>query len=117
MSRIRVLEARRLRLLARCDLERAQLAERIAEFKDSPLSLAAAELLSGSGEGRMLPLARPLLWAAALAGLFLLRRPRQVLTLLAWARTAVTLSARAGLILRLLGQLRSQRGARDPAKP
>ena len=71
----------------------------------------------GAGDGKGLPLARPLTWAAALAGLVLLRRPRQVLTLLMWARAAASLGSRATLILRLLGQLRGARGDAARARP
>jgi len=109
MSRLSDLQARRRRLLARCELQRAELSERLGEFKDSPLTRVAGEMF-GVGDGKGLPLARPLTWAAALAGLVLLRRPRQVLTLLMWARAAASLGSRATLILRLLGQLRGARG-------
>ena len=116
MSRMSDLRARRRRLLKRCELQRADLAQRLGEFKDSPLTRVAAEMFGAEG-GKGLPLARPLTWAAALAGLLLLRRPRQVLTLLMWARSAASLGARAGLILRLLGQLRSGRGDAAPSRP
>jgi hypothetical protein len=109
MSRLSDLQARRRRLLLRCEVQRADLSRRLGEFKDSPLTRVAGEMF-GAGDGKGLPLARPLTWAAALAGVLLLRRPRQVLTLLMWARSAASLGARAGLILRMLGQLRSARG-------
>ena len=105
MSRIADLEARRRLLLAQCDLQRLEIAQRLGEFKDSPLTRVASEMFGRGGRG--LPLARPLTWAAALAGLLLLRRPRQVLSLLLWARSAATLGSRASVILRLLGQFRS----------
>lgn len=108
MSRITALEARRRELLARCDQQRVDLAQRLEEFKDNPLARVAGEIF-GAGSGKGLPLARPLTWAAALAGLLLLRRPRQVLTLLMWARSAATLGSRAAFVLRLLGQLRAAR--------
>lgn len=114
MSRITDLEARRRRLLARCELQRVELAQRLEEFTDNPLARVAREVF-GAGSGRGLPLARPLTWAAALAGLLLLRRPRQVLTLLMWARSAATLGSRAAFVLRLLGQLRHARTAQQPA--
>jgi hypothetical protein len=117
MSRLSDLQARRRRLLARCELQRAELSERLGEFKDSPLTRVAGEMF-GAGDGKGLPpLGRPLTWAAALAGLVLLRRPRQVLTLLMWARAAASLGSRATLILRLLGQLRGARGDAAQARP
>lgn len=110
MSRLEELKARRHLLLRECEVQRNELSERIGELKASPLSRAAAELLSRGGDG--LPLLRPLTWAAALAGLLLLRRPRQVLMLLGWARTAVTFGSRAAMALRLIEQLRSRRRER-----
>ncbi len=64
----------------------------------------------GSARGRRggaAPLRHPLAWAVAIAGLLLLRRPRQILTLLGMARSAVALAAKASVALRLFGQLRS----------
>lgn len=106
MSRLTDLEMRRRLLVAECELERIELAARVGELKDSPLSRAAGELLAGGGRG--LPLVRPLTWAAALAGLLLLRRPRQVLTLLGWARTALSFGTRAAFVLKLIDQLRTR---------
>jgi hypothetical protein len=113
VSRLEELQARRRLLLLECEVQRSELSERIGELKASPLSRAAGELLSRGGDG--LPLLKPLTWAAALAGLLLLRRPRQVLTLLGWARTAVTFGSRAAMALRLIEQLRSRR--RERAEP
>ena len=110
MSRLEELKVRRRVLLRECAVQRSELGERIGELKASPLSRAAGELLSGGGEG--LPLLRPLTWAAALAGLLLLRRPRQVLTLLSMARTAVSFGSRAAMALKLIEQLRSRRRER-----
>jgi uncharacterized membrane protein YqjE len=116
VSRMRTLEARRRQLIARCEVEREELGERIEQLKESPLSRAAGELFAAPREGAVAALARPLTWAVALAGLLLLRRPRQILTLLGWARTALAFGSRAALALRLLEQLRTaKRGARDRA--
>jgi hypothetical protein len=114
VSRIEELELRRRLLLAQCDLQRLDIAQRLGQFKDSPLTRVAGEMFGSGGKG--LPLARPLTWAAALAGLLLLRRPRQVLTLLMWARSAATLGSRATLILKLLGQLRTRRAEPEAAR-
>ena len=111
MSRLEYLQARRQVLLRDCAAQRDELGERLGELQSSPLSRAAEGLLSRGGEG--LPLLKPLTWAAALAGLFLLRRPRQVLALLAMARTAVSFGSRAAMALRLIEQLRSRRRERD----
>lgn len=116
MNRLTELKARRRLLLRQCEVQRVELGERLGELRQSPLSRAARELLTREGDGSALPLLRPLTWAAALAGLLLLRRPRQVLMLLGWARTAVSVGSRAALALRMLEQLRSRRREREAAK-
>jgi hypothetical protein len=115
--RLTELRARQRLLLTQCALERAQLGERLGELKASPLARAAAEMLVPGGEGRALPLLRPLTWAAALAGLLLLRRPRQVLMLLGYARTAISFGSRAALALRLLDQFRARSRERGDSGP
>jgi hypothetical protein len=111
VSRLEELQKRREVLIRECAVQRGELGERIGELRASPLSRAATELLSRGGEG--LPLLKPLSWAAALAGLFLLRRPAQVLTILSMARTAVAFGSRAAMALKLIDQLRSRRGERN----
>lgn len=99
MSRLRQLEARRRALLERCDEQREELAERLAQ-------LNPGTVLQGSGIGQ---LRHPLAWAGALAGMLLLRRTREVLTFILWARTAVGLASRVANLLRLLTQPRATR--------
>jgi hypothetical protein len=111
VSRLSELRARRRRLLSECERQRNELSARFSELQAGPLTRAASELFARGPDGQG-TLLRPLTWAAALAGLLLLRRPRQVMTLLAWVRTAVSLASRASLALRLLGQLRSLGGGR-----
>ncbi|MBS0376960.1 MAG: hypothetical protein JSS29_00630 [Proteobacteria bacterium] len=113
MSRMEELEARRARLIADCERQRAGLSEQFGELRQSPLSRAAGELFTG---GFGVPLLRPITWAAALAGLLLLRRPRQVLTLLTYARTALAFGSRAMVALKLIDQFRSRR-RREPEAP
>jgi hypothetical protein len=115
VSRLEELQARRRALLRECEVQRGELSERIGELKASPLSRAASELFSRGGDG--LPLMKPLTWAAALAGLLLLRRPRQVLTLLGWARTAMSFGSRAAMALKLIEQLRARRRERGSTAP
>jgi hypothetical protein len=112
-----VLQMRRALLIAQCELQRVELAERVGELRQSPLSRAAAELLARPTDERGVLLARPLTWAVALAGLLLLRRPRQILTLLGWARTAVGFGSRAAIILRLLEGLRPRHREEGKLKP
>ncbi|HET7758229.1 MAG TPA: hypothetical protein VFK87_13315 [Steroidobacteraceae bacterium] len=105
MSRLRELEARRRVLLERCQRQRAELAERVAGLR--------AGVFFGA---RALPrLRQPLAWAAALAGLMLLGRAREALTLVVWVRTALSLASRATQLLRTIAQLRESRAAR-PAR-
>jgi hypothetical protein len=102
VSRLRDLEARRRLLIELCERQRAELAERIGRF-------GAGGLLGA----RILPRVRqPLAWAAALAGLMLLGRAREALTLVVWIRTALSLAARAARLLRVIARLRTARAAR-----
>jgi hypothetical protein len=111
VSRLTELRARRRRLLAECAQQRNALSSRFSELQAGPLTRAASELFARGPDGAG-TLLRPLTWAAALVGLLLLRRPRQVLSVLGWARAAVSFGSRAALLLRFLGQLRSLRDAR-----
>ncbi len=115
MSRLHELEARRHHLLAQCERQRADLAARVDELKDSPVARAVGGVLSGT-PGRGVSLVRPLAWTAALAGVLLLRRPRQLLMLLELTRTAIAVGSRAAVVLRILDHLRGRRG-RGSAKP
>jgi hypothetical protein len=116
VSRLPDLEARRRRLLAQCERQRAELAARVDDFKTGPLGRAVGGVLLRT-PGAGVSLVRPLAWVAALAGLLLLRRPRQLLMLLELARTAVSFGSRAAVLLKILDQLRSRRSARQSAKP
>ena len=106
MSRLAELRARRRRLLNECERQRNELSARFSELQSGSLTQAASELFARGPEGQG-TLLRPLTWALALAGLLFLRRPRQVMTVLAWVRTAVSLASRASVALRVVGQLRS----------
>jgi hypothetical protein len=97
MSRLKLLEARRRALLARCDAQREELAARLAQ-------LNPGTVLQGSPLGQ---LRHPLAWGAALAAMLLLRRTREVVTFILWTRTALTLAARAVSLVRVLTQPRA----------
>lgn len=112
MSHLGELEARRRRLMARCDVQRADLAARIAQLEAHPLGRVARALVR-PGELGGLALARPLTLVAALAGLFVFGRPRRLLRALRWSRRALLFGSRAALVLRLLEQWRA-RGASKP---
>jgi len=87
-------------LLARCEAQRAELAQRMAQLhgQSRPAALAAA-----AGAGR-----HPLAWIAVLGCLMLLGRTREVLKLLVWARVALTVAARSAQLLRLVRGLRER---------
>jgi hypothetical protein len=106
VSRLRELEERRSVLLERCERQRAELAERVT-------ALQAGGFLGAHALPR---LRQPLAWAAALAGLMLLGRAREALTLVVWVRTALSLASRATQLLRVIAQLRESRAART-ARP
>ncbi|MGH8131872.1 MAG: hypothetical protein ACRETP_01355, partial [Steroidobacteraceae bacterium] len=55
------------------------------------------------------PARHPLAWMAALAGLMLLGRTRDVLTLLAWLRTVLSVAAGAARVVRLITRGRAPR--------
>jgi hypothetical protein len=106
MSRLKQLEARRHVLLARCDEQRDELAVRLKE-------LDPVTVLRGAGAGGALAgLRHPLAWAAALAGLLLIGRTRQVLTFILWVRAALGVAGRAAHLVRTLMQLRAPRAGR-----
>ncbi|TLY98411.1 MAG: hypothetical protein E6K38_01670 [Gammaproteobacteria bacterium] len=99
MSRLTELRARRADLLTRCAAQRADLARRIAELRPGaagggPEGAQAAE----RGGAR-----HPLGWIAVLAGLMLVTRAREVLSLLVFIRSAGELAVRTVQVLRLFG--------------
>lgn len=105
MNRMPELVARRRALLARCEAQRIDLAQR----------LAALHGAAGPGAYALGDAARrarhPLAWVAALAGLTALGRTRDVLTLLVWIRGALSIASRAAQVLGLISQLRARRSA------
>jgi hypothetical protein len=109
MSRLKQLEARRRVLIARCEAQRAQLGARLAAL--DPLALLRG---TGAAPGAA-RLRHPLAWAAALAALLLLGRTRELLTLVLWVRSALSLAGRAAHLVRLITQLRASRAARAAA--
>jgi hypothetical protein len=114
VTRLAELEARRRTLLARCEAQRAELAQRLMQLhhRSRPATLAA-----GGGDFGDLaqPGRHPLAWIAALGALMLLGRTREVLKLLVWARAALSVASRAAQVLRLIRDLRARRaGSRAP---
>ncbi len=107
MSRLTELEMRRAALLARCETQRVELAQRVAALHAGGAGLGA---LAGGGSGRAAR--HPLAWIAALAGMALMGRTRDVLTVLALVRTALTVGARLAQLLGLISTVRGRRSAR-----
>jgi len=108
MSRLKELEARRRRLLRRCDQQRDELAARLAQLTPAVVLRGAADA-AGIGQIR-----HPLAWAAALAGMLFFGRTREVVTFVLWVRSAVSLAARAARLARLVGQLRAPHAPHGP---
>jgi len=106
VNRMTELYVRRRVLIERCAAQRVEIAERVAELDGGPLrwALSGAAAAAAARGGR-----HPLAWIAALAGLVLLRRPRQALTLLAWTRTALTVLSRVTQVMGVLAALRRAR--------
>jgi hypothetical protein len=109
MTRTADLEARRRALLARCEAQRAELAHRIAQLQQASPRSAVTGATSASLHHPLRSGLHPLAWVVALGGLALLGSTREVLTLLAWARTALSLARRAAQLVRLVGHLRTPR--------
>jgi hypothetical protein len=107
MSRMAELEARRRLLLERCAVQRADMALRVGALKEEPLVRLVAGALGKPGNAGTAPLKHPLTWVVALLGLLLLRRPREILTVLGLARSALALAGKASVALGLVSQLRS----------
>jgi len=117
VTRLAELEARRQTLLARCEAQRAELAQRMMQLhrRSRPATLAAGAADGGIG-AEMEPGRHPLAWIAALGALMLLGRTREVLKLLVWVRAALSVASRAAQILRLIRDLRARRaGGRAPS--
>ena len=106
MRRAAELEARRRALLARCDVQRAELAARVAELRQGPFRwsrpLAAAVQIAGAAPA----VRHPLAWVTAVASLMLLGRTREVLAFVVWARSLLALLSRATAVVSLIGSLR-----------
>jgi hypothetical protein len=112
MSRRADLEARRRTLLARCDVQRAELTRQLTELRAADVfgfaPFGAPRARPGDNAAR-----HPLAWVIAIGGLLLLGRTREVVKLLVWARTVLAVASRVTQVVRLIA---SWRAARPPAK-
>jgi hypothetical protein len=99
MSRLMELEARRLRLLHRCEEQRVELSDQIAQLRARDL-LAAWTRRSATGSGK-----NALPWIAGAVGLLWMLRRRSLLSGVGWLTGLVALASRATTILRVVAQL------------
>ena len=115
MSRRVELEARRRALLARCDVQRAELTRQFAQLRSAGLlglpPLGASGPRAGGDAAH-----HPLAWVLAIGGILLLGRSREVLKILVWARTALALASRVAQVVRLVASLRAARPSRARSK-
>jgi len=95
------LQERRRALLARCAQQRVEFRERLAVLRPQRPRAAGA---AGQHVAR-----HPLAWIAVLGAVMLMRRTREVLSLLVFIRSAVGLVTRAAQLLRLIGHARASR--------
>jgi hypothetical protein len=100
-SRIDALEAKRQRLLNKCEEQRLELAFRVAQIKPAA-QLTAWTRRSGAGVGKS-----PFTWLAGAVGLLLMLRRRRLASSVGWVTGLVALASRATTILRVLAQLRA----------
>jgi hypothetical protein len=99
VKNLKELEARRRALLERCDAQRAELGARLAQLAPS---------------GVRGVLRNPLTWIAAVAGMLLLGRTREVLTFTLWLRSALSIAGRAATLVRLVSQRRGRSASEGP---
>jgi hypothetical protein len=101
MRRLHELEARRLRLIARCEQQRLELAYRVSEL--SP----AAQLAQWTRRAPSSAASHPLAWLVSLGTLLVMLRERRLVGWIGKVSAGVALLSRATAIVRLLRQLRS----------
>lgn len=109
MTRMVELRTRRHVLLARCAAQRLDLAQRVAQLRAGLPRWAQTDAAGHADRGAPRARRHPLAWIAVLAGLTLVGRTREVLTLVQFMRSAVLFATRAALLVRLIGHLRASR--------
>jgi hypothetical protein len=101
VRRLHELEARRLRLIARCEQQRLEIAYRLAEL--SP----AAQLANLTRRAPTSAASHPLAWLVSLGTLLVMLRERRLVGWIGKVGAGMALLSRATTIVRLLRQLRS----------
>ena len=111
MTRMAELQARRQALLVRCSEQRLELAQRLAGLRPYETRAPGLSIVGAQYAAR-----HPLAWIAVLGALMLMKRTRDVLSLLVFMRSAVAFITRAAQLLRLIGHARAARarGTHDP---
>jgi uncharacterized membrane protein len=111
MTRMAELRARRQALLMRCSEQRLELAQRIAGLRPYETRAPGLTIVGARYAAR-----HPLAWIAVLGALMLMKRTRDVLSLLVFMRSALPIITRAVQLLRLVGHARAPRagGTQDP---
>jgi uncharacterized membrane protein len=111
MTRMADLQARRQALLVRCSEQRLELTQRIARLRPYQTQAPGLTIVGARYAAR-----HPLAWIAVLGALMLMKRTRDVLSLLVFVRSALPVITRAVQLLRLIGHARAPRasGTQDP---
>ena len=107
MGRMADLQERRRALLARCAQQRGEFAQRLAALRPQPPQ-------APTGAAGQYAARHPLAWIAVLGAVMLMRRTREVVSLLVFIRSAVGLVGRAAQLLRLIGARASRPGGTQP---
>ena len=108
MSRMTDLQMRREVLLERCAQQRVELSQRLQQVR-AGLPFGAQV---GAAGGLAARAARhPLAWAALLAAAVFAGRTRRVLSLVLFARSAMSMATRAAVLLRVLSEWRARASA------
>ena len=106
MTRVAELQARRQALLVRCSEQRLEFAQRIARFRPFETPAPGLNIVGALSAAR-----HPLAWIAVLGALMLMKRTRDVLSLLVFMRSALPVITRAVQLLRLIGHARAPRAS------
>jgi hypothetical protein len=101
MRRLHELEARRLKLIARCEQQRLEIAYRLSEL--SP----AAQLANFTRRAPGSAASHPMAWLVSLATLLFMMRERRLVGWVGKVSAGMALLSRATTIVRLFRQLRS----------
>lgn len=111
MTRMAELQARKQALLVRCSEQRRELAQRVAGLRPFQTRAPGLSIVGAQYAAR-----HPLAWITVLGALMLMKRTRDVLSLLVFMRSALPVITRAVQLLRLIGPARAPRasGTHDP---